>query len=93
MHPQSKTQAIFKSSFIGSRDGADEICISAFSYDIIPRIDLVPMHGGDGRWHDVPVPWDEYIPLEANNNFYVTTADFTKSKNIMAQRDNLCIFN
>ncbi|MDY2610088.1 MAG: hypothetical protein SOV91_07575, partial [Eubacteriales bacterium] len=93
VHPQTKTHAILKSSFIGSPNGTDEICISAFSYDIIPRVDFVPVYGGDGHWHNVPVPWDEYIPLQANNNFYVATADLAQNKNIIAQRNNLCIFN
>lgn len=93
VHPQTKTHAILKSSFIGSPNGTDEICISAFSYDIIPRVDFVPVYGGDGHWHNVPVPWDEYIPLQANNNFYVATADLAQNKNIIAQRSNLCIFN
>jgi len=82
-----------KSSFVGSKNDIDEICISAYSYDIIPRVDFIPVYGGDGRWHSVPVPWDDYIPLEATNNFFVATANLAQSKNILARRNNLCIFN
>lgn len=88
----TKTPVILKSSFVNSQNSVDEICVCAFSYDIIPRVDFVPVHGGDGRWHNVPVPWDEYIPLEASNNFFVAAADIAQSKNIMAQKNNLCIF-
>ena len=93
VHPKTKTHAILKSSFVNSKNDIDEICICAYSYDIIPRVDFIPVHGGDGRWHDVPVPWDDYIPLEATNNFFVATSDLAQNKNIIAQRNNICIFN
>lgn len=93
VHPRTKTHAILKSSFVNSKNDIDEICISAYSYDIIPRVDFIPVHGGDGRWHNVPVPWDDYIPLEATNNFFVATSDLAQNHNIIAQRNNLCIFN
>ncbi len=93
VHPKTKTNAILKSTFVCSQDEADEICVSAYSYDIIPRVDYVSVHGDDGRWHDVAVNWDEYIPLEAENNFFVSTLEKASSKNIIAQRNNLCIFN
>lgn len=93
VHPKTKTRAILKASFVSSENEIDEICISAYSYDIIPRVDFIPVHGGDGRWHNVPVPWDDYIPLEATNNLFVSTADKAHNKNILARRNNLCIFN
>jgi len=90
--PRTKTNAIFKSTFIASKDGVDEIAVTAYSYDIISRIDFVPVYGGDGRWHNVPVPWDDYIPLKALNNFFVATSDLANGRNIMARRKNICIF-
>ena len=93
VHPRTKTHAILKSSFVASQNDIDEISISAYSYDIIPRVDFIPVHGGDGRWHNVPVPWDDYIPLETTNNFFIATADLAQNKNILARRNNLCIFN
>lgn len=93
VHPRTKTHAILKSSFVSSKNNVDEICVSAYSYDIIPRVDFVPVHGGDGRWHNVPVPWDDYIPLEASNTFFVAAADLAQNRNIIAKRNNLCIFN
>jgi hypothetical protein len=56
-------------------------------------VDFIPVHGGDGHWHDVPVPWDDYIPLEATNNFFIATADLAPNQNILACKNNLCIFN
>ena len=93
VHPKTKTRAILKSSFVNSKNGIDEISICAYSYDIIPRVDLVPVHGGDGRWHSVPVPWDDYIPLEAKNNFFVADTELAKDRTIVSKRNNVCIFN
>lgn len=92
VHARTKTPAILKSSFLSSQNGADKICISAFSYDIEQRVDFVSMLGGDGRLHSVAVPWDDYIPLKASNHFFVSAAELAKSKSVMAQRHQLCIF-
>ena len=93
VHPDTKTQAILKSSYFGSKDNIDETCITAYSYDINQRVDIVSVRGGDGHYHNVSVPWDEYIPLEYSNNFYVTSSNIAQSENIMANRNGLCIFS
>ena len=93
VHPNTKTQAILKSSFIGSKNSIDETCITAYSYDINKRIDFIPVRGGDGRFHNVPVEWDEYLPLEARNNFYISTNEAAENKTVIARRNGLCIFN
>ena len=93
VHPNTKTQAILKYTFVGTSDQIDEACINAYSYDIERRVDIVSMHGDDGHWHDVPVEWDEYLPLEASNNFYISTSEIAENKSVIARRNGLCIFN
>ena len=92
VHPKTKTQAILKSTFVRSKDNMDETCIRAYSYDMIGRVDMVPMLGGDGRIHNVSVPWDEYIPLEAQTNFLFAPVDGEQSKKVIARRNGLCMF-
>lgn len=92
VHPNTKTKAILKSSFVRSKDNVDETCITAYSYDIAQRVDFVSVLGGDGRYHQVPVYWDEYLPLVASNHFFVTDASDSLQKNVIATRDNLCMF-
>ena len=29
----------------------------------VQRLTYVSKYGGDGRWHNVPVYWDEYLPV------------------------------
>lgn len=63
-HPKSKTESIFKTRHTCTADGVDTVSVTAHSYDAIPHIDSVPVLGGDGQVHLVPVPWQEYKPLE-----------------------------
>ena len=30
------------------------------------------VYGGDGRWHEVAVPWVEYQPVERTSNMYLS---------------------
>jgi hypothetical protein len=92
VHPNTKTSAILKSSFVGATEGVDETCITAYSYDIMKRVDVVSVYGGDGRFHDVSVPWDDYIPLVQTNNFFISTLDRAANQDIIARRSNLCIY-
>lgn len=93
VHPRTKTHAILKSSFIETVNGADKVQINAFSYDIIKRVDFIPVLGGDGRMHSVSVPWDDYIPLESNNVCFVSSKDKAENQNVIATRSSLCIYN
>lgn len=92
VHPNTKTKAILKSSYVQSKNKIDETCITAYSYDIEKRVDVVSVRGGDGHYHNVSVPWDEYIPLKASNHFYVTELDAIRNENVLAKRNNLCLF-
>ena len=91
VHPQTKTQAILKTHYLSSSDNVDETKVTAYSYDIEKRVDVVSVKGGDGRWHNVPVEWDEYLPLEAENNFYITVYDTNNSNDVLASKNGLCI--
>lgn len=93
VHPDTKTQAILKSSFVSSNGGIDQTCITAYSYDIEKQVDYVSVHGGDGHFHSVPVEWDRYLPLEAHNSFSISKLDLAESRSVIAQRNGLCIFH
>ena len=64
--------------------------MTAHSYDAIPRVTYVSVHGGDGHFHDVPVNWDEYIPLIQSGNFFVTE-DNQAPQGGLAYKNGLCI--
>jgi hypothetical protein len=91
VHPETKTPAILKASFVGSRKNTDEVCITAYSYDILKQVDYVSVYGDDGDYHDVPVEWDEYLPLEARNYFFITTEEAAGNGTFLARHGSLCI--
>lgn len=93
VHPDTKTRAILKSQHMGSYNGVDETRITAYSYDIALRVDFIPVLGGDGRLHSVPVEWNEYLPLEAYHHFYVSAAKAAPNQNVIANRNGLCMCN
>ena len=91
-HPDSKTQAILKSAFVRSSGTMDETRITAYSYDIETCVDIVSVYGGDGHYHDVPVEWDNYLPLETSHTFFVANTATAQNQTILAKRNDLCIF-
>lgn len=91
VHPQTKTQAILKTQYLRSSDKTDETKVTAYSYDIEKRLEYVSVRGGDGHLHNVPVEWDEYLPLQAENNFCITEYDAKNADGVLASRNGLCI--
>lgn len=89
-----RTPAIYKAKFLISSNNVDEVCISAFAYDIIPNIEYVTMLGGDGRLHSVPVHWDEYILVKDMKKLSVTSDDnsIVNKKDIKARNNHLCVY-
>ena len=93
VHPRTRTKAILKSDFLGCENGIEETCVTAFSYDIEKRVDVVSMMGGDGRLHSVPVEWDEYLPLTQTTDFYISSTDLAKGRSTLTSRNGICIYN
>ena len=92
VHPNTKTQAILKTEFIRSDNSMDEVCVTAYSYDALDRLTYVSVHGGDGHFHDVPVEWKEYIPLEQKGVFLVAKETDAPAGGL-AYKNGLCIIN
>lgn len=59
------TRCLLKTSVESRSNGSSRIRVTANGYRGIDRIDMVRIHGGDGKDHDVPVHWTEYMPVEA----------------------------
>lgn len=63
VHSSTKTTAILKAIPLKSEGKTDVFKIAAHSYDAIKRVEYVRVKGGDGKYHNVPVEWDKYVPL------------------------------
>ncbi len=65
-HPLSQTENILKTTVVKSDKNCDTIQVTAYGYQTVNRTDIIWVFGGDGRNHQVPVNWVEYIPVEKN---------------------------
>ena len=63
-HPQTATEVILKTRLLEKEGDNDRVSVTALSFAAENREDFIPVLGGDGRMHAVPVPWVEYIPVE-----------------------------
>ena len=88
-HPDTATEAILKAEHIASFSDVDRIEITAYSYGAIPRTDFVPVFGGDGRMHNVPVHWVEYYPLVSASQLEVKSLSGITPEEFSEKRDEL----
>ena len=80
-HEDSSTEAILKREFVKTNGKkGDLVNIHAHSYQAIPHTDYISKLGGDGYWHDVPVVWYEYIPLEQVTPIAVQSCNSSEKK-------------
>ena len=78
-HPQCVTDSILKTEE-AVRDGQSVITVYAHGYRCEHRLSYIRKRGGDGKWHDVPVHWDEYLPVTGQGSMLMqedNTADGT----------------
>lgn len=62
-HPNCVTDCILKTEEHEEDSGRTSITVYAHGHCAEQRLTYVSKHGGDGHWHDVPVYWDEYLPV------------------------------
>lgn len=62
-HPSCVTDCILKTSNKVGKDDKSVIQVTAYGYRTEQHVKYVSRLGGDGYWHNVPVHWDEYIPV------------------------------
>ena len=79
------TQSILKTEVSSSEDEAASVAVTAHAFRGEERVEYVPKYGGDGKWHDVPVHWIEYLPVSRQRTMTVCrtgihdTGDFAEA--------------
>lgn len=63
------THNILKTTELRKDDGTVEVQVRAYGYRTEPRVDYVSKYCSDGNYYDVPVHWDEYIPVIGTGTF------------------------
>lgn len=80
IHPLSGTPNILKTSIVKSGNSCDTIRVTSYGYQTIERVENVPVFGGDGRTHMVPVKWIEYIPVSQNSDVNINVVQEEKEE-------------
>ena len=62
-HPECVTDCILKTEETFNQGDSSVIDVSAHGFRAVQRVTYVKKYGKDGNWHDVPVYWDEYLPV------------------------------
>lgn len=71
---------ILKSKKTRRMEGLDNVTIHSGSFQTFERVTLVPVHGGDGRLHSVPVHWIEYDRVYQDFGINVAHVDGSKKQ-------------
>ena len=73
-HPQCVTRCILKTRVAGrdsATNGATSLAVTAYGYKTVAHIEYVTKLGGDGHYHEVPVEWLEYLPIQKTSELLV----------------------
>jgi hypothetical protein len=70
-HPKSATRNLLTTEKEEVTGSTAKIRVSALGYEAVPRVDHVPTLGGDGKIHQVPVHWTEYIAVKKETSAVV----------------------
>ena len=68
------TRSILKTRVL-ERDGdAASLAVAAYAFRGEERLEYVSKLGGDGKWHNVPVRWTEYLPVFRESHMGICSA-------------------
>ena len=67
--PACATHSILKTSENRKADGTVEVQVRAYGYRAEPRVEYVSKYCSNGNYYDVPVHWDEYLPVMGTGSF------------------------
>ena len=73
-HPDCITRSILKTEVVGADCGGSVVAVTAHGYRGEERVDYEEVYGGDGNYHDVPVHWTEYLPVQQSGTICLSEA-------------------
>lgn len=87
-HPSCVTDSIIKTEKRDVGNGDSVITVYAYGYRRRQRLTYVSVWGGDGRSHQVPVYWDEYISVTGQGSIRIRE-DNDFEDNAISQRERM----
>jgi hypothetical protein len=85
-HPDCVTQCILKTEQYRSGKDTSIIVVSAHGYSVVTQLTYVEVWGDDGNCHDVPVYWDEYLPITGVGHINIREDDTEDASFTQSQR-------
>lgn len=70
-HPDAITRSLLKTTSTRVAPSVHAVDVTAHGYGGIARVDYVPVRGGDGNVHAVPVHWTEYYGVQARRGMLI----------------------
>ena len=70
-----QTEVILKTQIQAKENGVDRLILTAHGFATVEHVDYISKLGGDGRFHDVPVHWLEYIPIQKQTFVEMTESE------------------
>ena len=86
-HPDCVTKCVLKTDEVRTSNDSATLTVHAYGYRAEKRISYISVHGGDGRWHDVPVEWYEYFPVEGSGQLHLTEDNLFKDGGNITNRE------
>lgn len=68
-HPQCVTPSILKTTENRKEDGTIDVDVRAYGYRTEQRVEYVSKYCSNGNYYDVPVRWNEYLPVMGTGSF------------------------
>lgn len=70
-HPNAVMPCIFKTVPLAQHADGETVGVHVRTFAVVHHTQYVSVRGGDGYFHDVPVEWDEYVPLSKQANIRI----------------------
>lgn len=74
----SSLPLLLKTKFLSKNEGFDNVNVHAYSYHTTPMVDYIPVRGGDGHIHNVPVHWTKYDRVDSDNIIQVKSTNASR---------------
>ncbi len=88
-HPSCVTNCILKTKQYAGHGDSSTITVYAYGYRSEQRLTYVSKWGGDGRSHQVPVYWDEYLPVTGTGTIQMREDNGDTTDKAPTQTDRL----
>ncbi len=74
-HPECVTHSILKTQVVSRAGGVSQVEVTAQGFRGVKQVAYKTVYGGDGRFHEVAVPWTDYQPVSRTRVLHVAEGE------------------